>query len=144
MRKLDADGVWAFFQQAFATPAAAGFAMQSLDDAGLWLAVRTGPEHLRPGGTLSGPTLFSLADVAAYLWVAAHDGPAALAVTSQCHLHFLRKPAPGLLRANATTLKLGRRLADVRVDLWVEEDRVASGTFTYAIPDGFSLAGQGA
>jgi uncharacterized protein (TIGR00369 family) len=140
MRKLDADAVWAFFEQAFPAPATRGFALDRLDDEGLWMSWTTGPEHLRPGGTLSGPTLFALADVAAYLWVAAHYGPAALAVTSQCHLHFLRKPSPGLLQAHATTLKLGRRLADVRVDLKVEGALVATGTLTYAIPDGFSLA----
>ena len=48
--------------------------------------------HIRPGGTISGPTLFSLADLAAYTVILAHIGPVALAVTTNLNINFLRKP----------------------------------------------------
>ena len=67
-------------------------------------------KHLRPGGTVSGPTLFTLADVAAYAVILAHIGRVALAVTTNLNINFLMKPQPGPLEATATILKLGKRL----------------------------------
>ena len=68
--------------------------------------------HLRPGGTVSGPTIFALADVAMYLAILAMIGPEALAVTTNSSIDFMRKPAAGAnLRAEARLLKLGKALA---------------------------------
>jgi uncharacterized protein (TIGR00369 family) len=96
----------------------------------------TGPHNLRPGGTISGPTMMTLADTAAYFLVLASVGPVALAVTSQLSIHFLRKPQLADLIATVTLLRLGRRQAVCAVELHSEGDPelVAHATVTYAIP----------
>ena len=92
--------------------------------------------HLRPGGTVSGPTLFALADVAAYCVVLAHIGPVALAVTTNLNINFLRKPEPGPLACACRLLKLGKRLAVIEASIFGAdgEDPVAHATATYSIP----------
>ncbi len=92
--------------------------------------------HLRPGGTVSGPTLFALADVAAYCVVLAHIGPVALAVTTNLNINFLRKPEPGPLACTCRLLKLGKRLAVIEASIFGAdgEDPVAHATATYSIP----------
>lgn len=92
--------------------------------------------HLRPGGTVSGPTLFALADVAAYCVVLAHIGPVALAVTTSLNINFLRKPEPGPLSCTCRLLKLGKRLAVMEASIFDEDadDLVAHATATYSIP----------
>src|SRR5919206_4435363 len=49
--------------------------------------------HIRPGGTLSGPSIMALADLALYVAILAQIGPVALAVTTNLSFNFLRKPA---------------------------------------------------
>jgi uncharacterized protein (TIGR00369 family) len=92
--------------------------------------------HLRPGGTVSGPTLFALADVAAYCVVLAHIGPVALAVTTSLNINFLRKPEPGPLSCTCRLLKLGKRLAVIDASIFGADadDLVAHATATYSIP----------
>lgn len=92
--------------------------------------------HLRPGGTVSGPTLMTLADLAAYVAILAHIGPVALAVTTNLTINFLRRPPPGELVAEARLLKLGRRLAvvDVAIAPAAGGDVVAHAVTTYSIP----------
>ena len=68
-------------------------------------------KHLRPGGTISGPSMFSLADVALYVAVLAQVGRVRLAVTTNLNINFLRKPPPADLIGEARLLKLGKRLA---------------------------------
>jgi uncharacterized protein (TIGR00369 family) len=91
---------------------------------------------IRPGGTVSGPTLMALADTAAWVVVLAHIGWVPLAVTSNLSINFLRKPEPGAVRAEAELLKLGRRLAVAHVRLFGGTDGalVADASVTYAIP----------
>lgn len=93
--------------------------------------------HLRPGGTVSGPSMFALADVGVYIAVLAMIGPKALAVTTNCSIDFMRKPAAGrILVAEVRLLKLGRLLAvgDVLIHSEGQEGPVARATLTYAIP----------
>lgn len=91
---------------------------------------------LRPGGVISGPTLMSVADAAMYALVLAHIGELAMAVTTSLTMHFLRPCAPGELTAEATLLRLGRRIATGEVKLWTEgPDRIAAhATVAYALP----------
>ncbi|MDG1504782.1 MAG: PaaI family thioesterase, partial [Planktomarina sp.] len=78
----------------------------------LEVALRVRDKHLRPGGTVSGPSMFALADVAAYLHILALIGPKALAVTTNCGIDFLRKPsADADLLCKNEVVKLGRSLA---------------------------------
>lgn len=93
--------------------------------------------HLRPGGTVSGPTIFALADVAMYLAILSRIGPVALAVTTNCSIDFMRKPVAGCdLWAEARILKLGRSLAvgDVLVFSDGGDAPVARAGLTYSIP----------
>ena len=101
------------------------------------VGMKIGPENLRPGGTVSGPAMFALADVATYLAVLAIIGPQKLAVTTNCSIDFMRKPAPGDLRAEGRILKLGRRLAvgDVLIYSGEHSEPVARASMTYSLPN---------
>ncbi|POR54230.1 uncharacterized protein (TIGR00369 family) [Bosea psychrotolerans] len=92
--------------------------------------------HLRPGGTISGPTMMALADLALYAAILAQIGPVALAVTTSLNYNFLRKPGQAALIAEARLLKLGRRLAVGEVCLFSqgESEMVCHATGTYSIP----------
>jgi uncharacterized protein (TIGR00369 family) len=91
---------------------------------------------LRPGGTVSGPAIFALADCAFYMATLAMIGRTPLCVTTSCAIDFMRKPGPGALTAEARILKLGRALSvgDVLVFSDGVEGPVARAGLTYSIP----------
>lgn len=91
---------------------------------------------LRPGKVLSGPALFTAADMAMYALVLSHTGPQLMAVTANLNIHFLAKAEPGDILAEARLLKLGRRLAVMDVTLAsaaAPQSRVAHVTGSYAL-----------
>jgi uncharacterized protein (TIGR00369 family) len=92
--------------------------------------------QLRPGGTISGPTMMALADTAMWVVLVAMIGPVALAVTTNLNINFLRKPEQKDLIAEARLLKLGKRLAVGDVIMYSDGDAqpVAHATLTYSIP----------
>jgi uncharacterized protein (TIGR00369 family) len=92
--------------------------------------------HLRPGGTISGPSMMALADLGLYAVILAHVGPVALAVTTSLNFNFLRKPEQRALFAECRLLKLGKRLAVGEVSMYSEgsTDLVCHATGTYSIP----------
>jgi uncharacterized protein (TIGR00369 family) len=94
--------------------------------------------HLRPGGTVSGPSMMALADYALYAAILASLGPVALAVTTSLNFNFLRRPGPHGLLGTARLLKLGRRLAVGEVHITGPDggSLVCHATGTYAIPPG--------
>ncbi len=113
------------------------FAVEALDETGCVMRLKVQERHLRPGGTVSGPSMFSLADVAAYVATMGQIGKVALAVTTNCSLDFMRKPEAGKdIIAKATLLKLGRTLSVVDILLYSEgmAAPVARSTMTYSIP----------
>lgn len=93
--------------------------------------------HLRPGGTVSGPTQFFLADVAAFIAVLVVIGPIGLSVTTSATINFLRKPDPADLIAETRILKRGKRLVVVDCILRSEGvmEPVAHAVLTYSIPE---------
>ena len=93
-------------------------------------------DFVRPGGTVTGPAMFALADVALYGAVLSLIGRVELAVTTSMTVNFLRRPAPVAVAAEARILKLGKRLAYGEVLLWSEgeDEPVAHVTGTYSIP----------
>jgi uncharacterized protein (TIGR00369 family) len=94
-------------------------------------------EHLlRPGGTISGPSMFALADLAMYAAVLATHGPETHAATVNLNITFLRRPGQRDMIGEARLLKLGRRLAMGEVALHSDgvEDLAAHATSTYALP----------
>ena len=101
------------------------------------IRMEPGERHLRPGGTVSGPTLFTLADCAVYLCLIAMVGPEALAVTTNASIDFMRKPEAGqALIAEVSLLKLGRALVvgDVHMRSAGSDALVARATLTYSRP----------
>jgi uncharacterized protein (TIGR00369 family) len=132
--KLSREELARFIDEDF--PQAKGPVVEAFDDQLVRLRLVFEDRYLRPGGTISGPTLFFLADMAAYFIVLAAHGPIALAVTSSMTMNFLRKPAPRDLIAEARPLKLGRRLVVTDVRLFSDGDpaSVAQATLTYAVP----------
>lgn len=134
--QMTVDELNVFFDGAFDTPR--GYGVEHLELGHLRLRQPVETIMLRPGGTVSGPTLMGLADAAAYALILAHIGPVALAVTSSLTIHFLHKPAPADVVADAEFLKLGRKLAvvDVRLRSDGVADPVAHAVVTYAIPTG--------
>lgn len=91
---------------------------------------------LRPGGTISGPIMMALADVALYVALLASIGWVPLAVTTQLNINFLRKPAPGDLIGEGRLLKCGKRLAvgEVAIRPPADAEIIAHATGTYSIP----------
>lgn len=116
---------------------AGDFAIERVGPEGLVLRLRVAERHLRPGGTVSGPAIFALADVAIYLAILSRIGEVPLAVTTNASVDFMRKPAAGRdLLGEARILKLGRTLAvgDVLVFSEGAAEPVARAGLTYAIP----------
>lgn len=95
-------------------------------------------QFIRPGGTISGPTMMALSDFALYVAILAAIGPVALAVTINLNINFLRKPERRDLVAEAKILKLGKRLAVMEVNIFSDgvDEPVAHVTSTYSIPPG--------
>ncbi len=93
-------------------------------------------DHLRPGGTISGPTMMELADFAMYVAVFSAVGAQPLAVTTNLNINFLRKPAQADLIADARLMKVGKRLAVGEVTLYSDgsDEPVAHVTSTYSLP----------
>ncbi|WP_333817073.1 PaaI family thioesterase [Tabrizicola sp.] len=134
--KMDQDALTGFLAAEFGQ-VAGEFAVERADAAGVTLRLKVSEKHLRPGGTVSGPTIFLLADVAMYLAVLSRIGPVALAVTTSAAMDFMRKPAAGRdLLGEARVLKLGRSLAVGDVMIFSEGgvEPVARASLTYAIP----------
>jgi uncharacterized protein (TIGR00369 family) len=93
-------------------------------------------EHLRPGGTVSGPTMFLLADVSFYLATLSMIGPKSLTVTTNCSINFLRKPNISDLISETRVLKIGKTLSVGDVLIYSEgiKEPVAHASLTYSIP----------
>ncbi len=134
--KVPAEEMEAFLDEVF--PQVKGmFGIDHLDEDRLVMRLHSNEQHLRPGGTVSGPAMFSLADVAAYVATMSRIGKEALAVTTNCSIDFMRKPVAGSdVIAHAKVLKLGRALSVTDVLLYSDgqPEPVARATLTYSIP----------
>ena len=127
-----------FMDEAFPQVNMAGkhYFIDGLDAGVATMRLESAEMHLRPGGTISGPTMFTLADYAAYAVILGHIGPVGLAVTTNLNINFLRKPEPGTLLADGRLMKLGKRLAvvDIGIRKPDDDDLIAHATATYSIP----------
>ena len=111
--------------------------LQELGDGWAEMKLEVAEEHLRPGGTVSGPAMMALADVALYAALLGKIGLVPLAVTSNLNINFLRKPvAHSPIRARASMLRTGKTSGVGEVYILSDglEDPVAHATITYAIP----------
>ena len=136
MLQMSADELEAFLREHFPQLDSLPYRVEHVAENALELRLLFDAQHLRPGGTISGPALMTLADTAMYLLVLAHLGPVALAVTTNLNINFLRKPRPGDVLAHAQLLKLGARLAVGAVTMSSAgvAEPVAHATVTYSIP----------
>ncbi len=108
-----------------------------LDEEGVLARVPFHAKLVRPGGTLSGPTIMALGDAAMYAVVLGRLGRVEMAVTSNLNINFLVRPKPVDLLAAARILRLSRRQAVCEVSLYSagnEDELVAHVTGTYALP----------
>lgn len=114
-----------------------GFDVERITDDGLVLRLQCGQQHLRPGNTVSGPTIMWMADCAFWLAIIARVGPEAMAVTTNININYMRKATAGLLFAEARIMKLGKRLCsgDVVLTQPGVDGPVAHATLTYSRPD---------
>lgn len=103
---------------------------------GVHVRLNADERHLRPGGTVSGPSLFTLADIGGYACALSRIGPEALTVTTSLNINFMRKAEPGPVDGFCRILKLGRSLMVFDIDMVAGPDRrtIAHATGTYSIP----------
>lgn len=113
-----------------------GFVIESFAEGRARIRLPYQTKHIRPGGSISGPAMFALADFTLYVAVLSAVGPKAMAVTTNMSIDFLRKPSEADLIADAVLVKVGRRLAVGRIELRAEGDEnlCAHATGTYSIP----------
>jgi uncharacterized protein (TIGR00369 family) len=129
-----ADLLHQVFPQAFYE--GCGLALERVDYGSVRVRRHFHEDYVRPGGTISGPTMMELADFAMYVAVFSAIGPQPLAVTTNLTINFLRKPARADLIAEAKLLKVGKRLAVGEVTIYSDgqDEAVAHVTATYSIP----------
>ena len=109
----------------------------NFDKDGITIRQQTDDSNLRPGGTISGPTMMALADCAIYVAVLRRIGLVALAVTTNFNINFLKKPQAGKdILAHCHLLKLGKSLVIGEVSIYSagSEELVAHAVGTYSIP----------
>ena len=135
MPKMTADEIQDFMKKFF-PQARMPIEIEELRDGFLRMRVAVTDRHIRPGGTVSGPALMSIADTAMYYLVLGMIGPVALALTTSLNINFLRAPKLADVIAEAEMLKLGKRLAVGQVTMYSAgtDDPVAHATVTYSIP----------
>ncbi|SPJ22260.1 PaaI family thioesterase [Palleronia abyssalis] len=136
MPAMDIPALQDFLAQAF-PQVARDFTVEKIEETAIRVRLNVGEQHLRPGGTVSGPSIFALADVSLYLMILSRLGPVALAVTTNCSVDFMRKPKASTdLIAETRLLKLGRVLAvgDVLIHSDGDTAPVARASLTYSIP----------
>jgi len=135
---MSADEVNALMAQAFPQLNAGTEAYKATDvfAGGCTVRLTANESHLRPGGTVSGPALFTLADIGGYVCVLSHSGPEALSVTTNLNINFLRKAGIGPIDGHCRILKLGKSLMVFDIDITAGPDNhtVAHATGTYSIP----------
>jgi acyl-coenzyme A thioesterase PaaI-like protein len=111
--------------------------VREVGNGGATVSHAIGHGELRPGGTVSGPVLMSIADVALYVAILGEIGIVPMAVTTSLTINFLRKPsADNDILGVCKLIKVGRSLVVGEVNLYSEgsSDPVAHVVGTYAIP----------
>lgn len=135
---MTVDEVERFLDQHFPQSRSFGARLEEVSEGRARVHMTAEDRHLRPGGTVSGPTLFTLCDHAFYCLVLSAVGPVPLAVTTHITIDFLRRPDPGDLIAEAELLKLGRRLVVARIVVTHAGSTapLCHATGTYSLPPG--------
>jgi len=132
MSKVDLEN---FLEKEF-PQVSSNFRILNIKPNSLSMLMHISDKHLRPGGTVSGPTMFLLADVSFYLATLSIIGPKSLTVTTNCSINFLRKPNISDLISETRVLKIGKTLSvgDVLIYSKGIKEPVAHASLTYSIP----------
>lgn len=134
---LDADQVNALLARAFPqlNEGTRSFRATQVFPGGCTVRLDATERHLRPGGTVSGPALFTLADIGGYVCVLSHAAPNPLSVTTSITINFMRKAQAGPVDGHCRIMKLGRSLMVFDIDMVAGPDRltVAHAIGTYSI-----------
>lgn len=132
---MNADEAFVFLESVF-HQVRGKFEIEEISSMRARLRMKINDSNLRPGGTVSGPAMFEVADCAFYVAVMGMIGKEALTVTTNATINFLNKPQPVDLICEARILKLGKLLATGDATIWSDghEAPVAHATMTYAIP----------
>lgn len=123
-----------FFQNDFPQ---ANFIIESIGEKSATIRKKINPDHLRPGGTVSGPVLMEMADLALYVAILSEIGLVGLAVTTNLNINFLRKPSSDKdIIAKCNLIKIGKTLVIGEVSIYSDGfiEPVAHAVGTYAIP----------
>lgn len=133
---LSAADINAVIRQGLPATESGGFLVEQVTAQGVACRQRYSPQQLRPGGTISGPTMMALADAAMYAAVMSRLGRLEMALTQNLNINFLARPEPADLIAQAEVLKLGRRTVVIDVKIFSEgkPEPVAHATGTYSLP----------
>jgi len=133
---MQAADLYSFLEREFPQVGHMKLEIAELDEQSIRLRLPVSEQHLRPGGTISGPTLVWLADLSFYLLIMGRLGPVAAAVTTNLNINFMRKPEPADLLGEGRLMKLGRALAvgDFTIRSEGSEEPVAHATLTYSLP----------
>ncbi len=139
--RLTAEQFRRVLQEGMPSVAARPVDVVSLESGRAVLRMTTAEADLRPGRTVSGPVLFTLADLSVYAAVMTVVGVMPLAVTTDATIHFLRRPRAGVLVASARVLKRGKRLVVCDVEVSGEGEGASDGplahaVMTYSVPPG--------
>lgn len=135
MPKMTTEEVVDFLESAFPGSTEL-FGIEEIGVRSARIRLRFNARHLRPGGTISGPTLMALADTAMWVALLGEVGSDGVSVTTHLSVDFLRRPEPVDVIAETRILKVGRRLATGIVTMYSEGDPepVACATVTYTVP----------
>lgn len=135
---MDADAVNIFLKQVYPqlNDDFADYMATDVFPGGCIVRLNATDRHLRPGNTVSGPSLFTLADIGGYVCVLTHAGPEALSVTTNLNINFMRRAEAGPIDGHCRILKLGKSLMVFEIDMVAGPDglTVAHATGTYSIP----------
>jgi uncharacterized protein (TIGR00369 family) len=135
---MNADEINAFLKQVYPqlNDDFADYVATDVFPGGCTVRLNAGERHLRPGNTVSGPSLFTLADIGGYVCVLSHAGPDALSVTTNLNINFMRKAEAGPIDGHCRILKLGKSLMvfDIVMVAGSDQHIVAQASGTYSIP----------
>ncbi len=138
MPRITAQEIYQICEESLPWAGMMGFEIAEIGEGSCRVRLPQSDRFLRPGGTVSGPALMSLADYGMYVAVLSRIGRVEMAVTTNLNCNFLRRPNPGPVIAECRLIKLGKRLAYGEVSLYSEGDEdagpVAHVTATYSIP----------
>ncbi|MDN3516041.1 PaaI family thioesterase [Aquisalimonas lutea] len=135
MPRLDAQQLETILHESFPEVREGTWRIEAVEDRYARVRLPYHRSNLRPGNTISGPALMTLADTAMYAAILAAIGPVLMAVTTALNINFMRKPTGDII-AECRLLKLGSRLAVGEVAMYAdgETEMCAHATCTYSIP----------